>query len=98
MTHCADCNEPYGSPRFPDLIIEDWAWKRISPTGDEGGLLCPNCICARLHIEGVFSRSVFTSGYLALVDETPTWLLKERLLRLEERIQSLGRENTGVEK
>lgn len=87
MLNCADCNEPYGSARFPDLIIETWAWVKISPTGDEGGLLCPNCICERLHIEGIYCRGVFTSGQLALIDDEPTWLLKERLLRLEQRIE-----------
>jgi hypothetical protein len=59
---CYDCARPYASGGFPDLIIPYWAWKRISPTGDDGGLLCPSCICARLHIEGIQCEGAFTSG------------------------------------
>lgn len=63
---CLDCAEPYASPRFHDLIIDDDAWRVIAPNHDEGGLLCPNCICARLEAAGL--RNVghkFTTGPLA---------------------------------
>jgi hypothetical protein len=83
---CVDCGRRYGDEYgFPDLLIETWAWKRISPSGDESGLLCPSCICARLHIEGISCMSAFVSGPLA-VREDPPWALKERLLRLEEQV------------
>ena len=49
---CADCHRLYGSPGFPDLVIPNDTWKAISPTGDEGGLLCPSCICERLVARG----------------------------------------------
>jgi hypothetical protein len=63
---CLDCGEPYGSPRFPDLVIDDAAWLKISPNGDGGGLLCPNCICARLERAGLSSvKGVFRSGAMA---------------------------------
>ena len=45
-THCYDCLTPYPFPL--DTVLPDDLWTRISPTGDEGGLLCANCIVARL--------------------------------------------------
>lgn len=66
---CLDCGEKYGSQRFPDLIIDDDAWKAISPNHDGGGLLCPNCICARLEATGLSNvGSVFRSGPLAKME------------------------------
>ncbi|KKL73470.1 hypothetical protein LCGC14_2074520, partial [marine sediment metagenome] len=41
---CHDCEQPYGDPGFPDLIIPNDAWRHISPTGDQHGILCPSCI------------------------------------------------------
>jgi len=62
---CADCGRRYGDAfGFPDLIIPDDAWKAISPRGDEGGLLCPSCICRRLHEAGIKTTGRFTSGPL----------------------------------
>lgn len=63
MSGCFDCERPYGSEYgFPDLIIPLDTWKRISPTGDEGGLLCPSCICARLYKAGIKCNGAFFSG------------------------------------
>lgn len=47
-SHCYDCNLPYKD--FPcDMLIQDDLWELINPTEHQGGgLLCPNCICARL--------------------------------------------------
>ena len=39
---CAECSQLYGT--WCDVMIPDDAWKAISPRGDEGGLLCPNCM------------------------------------------------------
>lgn len=50
---CHDCGLEYGQPGFQDLIIPNSAWRQISPTGDEGGTLCANCICARLEARGM---------------------------------------------
>ena len=61
---CYDCGREYGSAGFPDLIIPHDDWAAISPTGDEGGLLCPSCICARLEIAGIKTVGGFTSGPL----------------------------------
>lgn len=63
---CWDCGRRYGDRYgFPDLIIDNVAWARISPTGDEGGLLCPSCILRRLHHAGIVTTGRFTSGPLA---------------------------------
>ena len=60
---CHDCNRPYGQEYgFPDLIIPFDVWKRISPSGDDGGLLCPSCICKRLHDAGIRCEGAFMSG------------------------------------
>ena len=67
MGKCFDCGRSYGDEHgFPDLIIEDRAWKAISPSTDdpEAGLLCPSCICKRLHDAGLETVGLFTSGPL----------------------------------
>lgn len=60
---CLDCGRRYGDEHgFPDLIVPHDAWARIIPTGHEGGLLCPSCLCARAQAAGVECRAVFRSG------------------------------------
>jgi len=59
---CHDCGEAYGSPRFPDLVLPHDMWAKISPSGDENGLLCPNCMCARATAADIECRAVFRSG------------------------------------
>lgn len=60
---CFDCGIPYASPRFRDFNIPRDIWEQISPSEGGGGLLCANCICARLEAAG-FDRvpGEFTSG------------------------------------
>jgi hypothetical protein len=63
---CHDCLRPYGDEHgFPDLVIPDDAWRAISPAGDQYGLLCPSCICRRLHAAGIECRGTFRSGPLS---------------------------------
>jgi len=65
---CLECGAEYGGPWFPDMIIPDSAWLRIMPT--LGGLLCPTCILARLHEEGLECVPCsFTSGPCRSVSE-----------------------------
>lgn len=47
-TSCYDCGLAYDSPGWADVVIPDIIWRLISPTGDEGGLLCFHCMVARL--------------------------------------------------
>lgn len=62
-TSCYDCGRQYGNEYgFCDLIVPNEIWLQISPTGNEGGLLCPSCIvrrCTQLDIE---CKAKFTSG------------------------------------
>jgi hypothetical protein len=69
---CFDCQRPYGDEHgFPDLVISNESWRRISPTGDEGGLLCPSCICKRLHDAGLENvEAAFRSGPIAVLRES----------------------------
>jgi hypothetical protein len=69
LIRCEDCQRPYGKPGFPDLVIPDADWKRISTTQDEGGLLCPSCICARLECAGIETTGRFRSGPLAEIED-----------------------------
>ena len=62
---CTDCGRKYGNRYgFPDLIIPDKAWKQISPTSNDCGLLCPSCICKRLFEKRIKTRGEFKSGPL----------------------------------
>ena len=83
---CYDCKRPYGNEHgFPDMVVENDVWRRISPNGDETGLLCPSCICARVHKAGM-KRVVaaFFSGPIDSVDY-PTMYAMRRIENLEER-------------
>jgi hypothetical protein len=60
---CMDCGRKYGDEfGFPDLVVPCDIWAKISPTGHEGGLLCPSCMCRRAHDAGVKSLARFRSG------------------------------------
>lgn len=49
---CFDCGLPYP---FPDLVLPDEVWMKISPeSGTLNGLLCPTCIAARLDAKGLW--------------------------------------------
>ncbi len=43
---CYSCGKPY--EQCGDVSMDSKIWNRISPTGNEGGLLCANCIMERL--------------------------------------------------
>ncbi len=86
-TGCYDCGRPYGDKHgFPDLIIPNYIWRRISPTGDDGGLLCPSCICARLYKAEIKRvEAAFMSGPIESVSRATMYALC-RLENLEEKI------------
>jgi hypothetical protein len=78
MSGCEDCDRPYGDEHgFPDFIIPLWAWKRISTTGDEGGLLCPSCIIARVHVAGFKCPAGLVSGNVRSVTEDTIQLMRQ---------------------
>ena len=86
MAGCADCGLEYGDDGFPDLIIPLWAWEKISPTRDEGGLLCPNCINRRLVEYPIQCAGAFMSGNIISVSETEMNNLR-RIENIERRLQ-----------
>jgi len=45
---CYDCGLPYGSDGWIEAVIPDKVWNVISPTGDQGGILCITCIAKRI--------------------------------------------------
>lgn len=53
MTGCYECGLPYSSAGWIDAVVADEVWLKISPTGDEGGLLCITCMARRLVISGI---------------------------------------------
>jgi hypothetical protein len=82
---CADCGRPYGDDGFHDLVIPNWVWRRISPSKNDGGLLCACCISARLTKAGIRCEGAFMSGPI----ETVSPRLMEALRRaenIEERL------------
>ena len=88
---CFDCGRRYGNEYgFPDLIIPFRIWQRISPTGDDGGLLCPSCICKRLCDAGIRCEGAFMSGPIMSVSAVTMDLLR-RIENIELAIE--GREN-----
>lgn len=94
MAECYDCKRPYGSENgFPDLIIPFWAWKEISPTKDDGGFLCPSCICKRLYDANIRCEGAFTSGPIISVSE-PVMNTLRRVENIELAIE--GRNNRWV--
>ncbi|MEQ1653816.1 MAG: hypothetical protein ABL897_15140, partial [Hyphomicrobium sp.] len=77
---CDDCRREYGEEHgFPDMILPQWAWDKISPTGDDGGLLCPCCIITRLVAKGLRCEASIAS---ASIDCVPL-VIMQQIRRLE---------------
>ncbi len=45
---CYDCHLPYEDPCWIEAVVSNDVWALISPTGDEGGILCIGCMAKRL--------------------------------------------------
>lgn len=90
MTSCEDCQRPYDDGGFPDFIIPYEAWRQISTTGDDGGLLCPSCICKRLHSKGIRCTGAFMSGPIISVSQEMMMALR-RIENIE--LALTGRDN-----
>lgn len=95
MTDCHDCNRPYGDGGFPDLIIPYRVWREISPTGDDGGLLCPSCICKRLHDRGLRCEGAFMSGPIESVS-SPVMQALRRVENIELAIEGRNNSWSGI--
>lgn len=60
---CYDCLLRYGEPGWADFVVPDDVWLRISPTGNDAGILCATCMFRRMEICGIDSiDGQFTSG------------------------------------
>ncbi len=93
---CQDCERPYGDEHgFPDLIIPYDAWRRISPSGDDGGLLCPSCICKRLFDAGLTCEGAFMSGPVISVTATVMNTLR-RVENIELAIEGRNNRWSGI--
>lgn len=85
MSKCYDCGLDYGDPGFQDLIVSNDVWRRISPTGDNGGLFCPTCLVRALSKAGIKTEGAFMSGPIINVTEATMEALR-RVENLEERL------------
>lgn len=88
---CEDCDRPYGEDHgFPDFIIPLDMWQRISSAGDETGLLCPSCICGRLHRADIREvEGAFMSGPIHSVSRATMYALR-RVENVELRLWGGG--------
>ena len=60
---CYDCGLPYSDPGWVDCVLPNDVWAAISPTGDEGGLLCLTCMTRLLVNKGFDNVPIrITSG------------------------------------
>ena len=62
MAGCYDCGLNYEDPGWIEAIIPDKVWDEISPTGDQGGILCITCISRRLVEKGYKNIPVWLCG------------------------------------
>lgn len=61
---CMDCELPYDSDRFDDLVVPHDVWNKIAP---DDGLLCANCLSARCKGAQIECNAVFRSGPFLVV-------------------------------
>ena len=62
MAECYDCGMEYGGDNWIEAIIPDHIWYEISPTGDEGGILCISCIAKRVKEKDFMDVPVWLRG------------------------------------
>lgn len=69
---CFDCGLSYADPGFCDLVVPHDVWLAMSPTGHEGGLLCPTCMCRAARRAGLDKvTAAFRSGPFAPAQPAP---------------------------
>lgn len=59
---CYDCGLEYGGIGWIEAVIPDNIWNKISPTGDQGGILCIICIAKRLEEKGLKDIPIWLCG------------------------------------
>lgn len=77
---CFDCGAEYGNPAWVEAVVADHIWnKYLSPTGDEGGILCIGCMAGRAARAGLSDVRVrltagpFTTKQVAARVSMPNW-------------------------
>jgi len=76
---CYDCGRPYGEDDWIEAIIPDEIWNAISPTGNQGGILCIGCMAKRLKQAGFYNVPVWLCGtepFQARVGDPEVMLLR----------------------
>ena len=81
---CYDCGLDYGDLGWVEAVIPDKVWNEISPTGNQGGILCITCISRRLVKKGFKNVPVWICGTEPLrpilcgdrEDEVQTFLIR----------------------
>ena len=54
MASCHDCGEVYGSDAWIEAVVPGDIWnEHLSPTGNEGGILCIKCMAKRAVAAGL---------------------------------------------
>jgi hypothetical protein len=66
VTTCEGCGLAYGEDGWIECVVPDEAWNRISPTGDQGGILCITCIARRLKRAGLSGVPAMLCGTEAI--------------------------------
>ena len=73
---CFGCGLEYGGDHWLEIVLPNDIWAKISPTGDDGGILCANCIAERLNKLGMKNVSYkLVAGPLAITQAN--WILSE---------------------
>lgn len=81
---CYDCGLVYGGEGWMDVTVPDEVWHQISPTHDEGGILCITCIarrCERLLLENVpvkIQSGPLVNGYVTGIRPIRLSIYKDR--------------------
>lgn len=82
---CYDCDLPYGGPHWVEAVVANHIWnKHLSPTRNEGGILCINCMAKRASRAGLSNVRVrltagpFVTGgaTAAILDSGPSHLAR----------------------
>jgi len=84
--YCDDCGMPYGSPSWIECVVPDDIWSQISPSVDEGGILCIQCIVNKLDALDLRSTCKLTAGRLRSNDFEQERTIKDMKFAIDELI------------
>lgn len=94
---CHDCGAPYDDPAWVEAVAPHDVWNQhLSPTGDEGGILCIGCMARRAVVAGLSEVPIkITAGPLRLCgsNEATDWL---RRLAAKARLNGKRREAQAI--